>query len=143
MVKGSMRERGAGRWQLRAYAGLDPITGKTLYRTRAFKGTKRQAQSALAHLVTEVDSGVVAPSAKTVAVLLDGWLTHIEYLGRSPSTLYGYQRLVAQLPDDFKSLRGRRRGADRVRRRRAAIRDSCRRRGSGRRDRSLRRGAGS
>jgi hypothetical protein len=34
-VKGSMRERGAGRWQLRAYAGLDPITGKTLYRTRA------------------------------------------------------------------------------------------------------------
>ncbi|HWH33848.1 MAG TPA: site-specific integrase [Acidimicrobiales bacterium] len=99
-----MRERGPGRWQLRAYEGVDPITGKDRYRTRAFQGTKRQAQSALAALVTEVDAGVVAPSAKTVATLLEEWLAHIEHLGRSPSTLYGYGRLVAQLPDGFKAL---------------------------------------
>jgi integrase len=38
-----------------------------------------------------------------VAVLLDEWLAHIEHLGRPPSTLYNYRRLVAQLPDGFKS----------------------------------------
>lgn len=47
---------------------------------------------------------MVAPSAKTVASLLDEWLAHIEHLGRSPSTLFNYRRLVAQLPDGFKGL---------------------------------------
>ncbi len=96
-----MRERGAGRWQLRAYEGVDDITGKTRYRTRSFKGNKRQAQSALAALVAEVESGVVAPKAITVGELLEAWLTHIEHLGRSPTTLYGYRRLVLQLPAGF------------------------------------------
>lgn len=96
-----MRERGAGRWQLRVYEGLDPITGKARYRTRAFKGPKRQAQSALAALVAEVESGAVSPKAMTVGDLLEAWLSHIEHLGRSPTTLYGYGRLVKQLPDGF------------------------------------------
>ena len=100
-MRGSRRERGAGRWQLRAYEGVDDITGKARYRTRAFKGTKRQAQSALAALVAEVEAGVVAPKAITVADLLEAWLNHIEHLGRSPTTLYGYRRLVLQLPAGF------------------------------------------
>lgn len=103
-MKGSMRERSPGFWQLRVFEGADPLTGKKRYRTQYVRGGKRAAQKQLAHLVTEVDSGVVAPSAKTVAVVLDEWLNHIEHLGRSPSTLYGYRRLVAQLPDGFKSL---------------------------------------
>lgn len=96
-----MRERGVGRWQLRVYEGLDPITGRTRYRTRAFKGPKCQAQSALAALVAEVESGTVSPKAMTVNDLLEAWLSHIEHLGRSPTTLYGYGRLVKQLPDGF------------------------------------------
>ena len=32
------------------------------------------------------------------------WLDHIEHLGRSPTTLYGYRRLVAQMPEGFKAL---------------------------------------
>lgn len=100
-MKGSMRERGTGRWQLRVYEGLDPITGKARYRTRAFKGTKRQAQSALSALVAEVEAGIVSPKAITVADLLEAWLNHIEHLGRSPTTLYGYRRLILQLPGGF------------------------------------------
>ena len=99
-----MRERAAGRWQLRVFLGRDPVTGKDRYRTEAFAGTKRQAQSALARLVAEVDTGAVTPASKTVDTLLDEWLDHIEHLGRSPSTLFGYRRLVAQLPEGFKSL---------------------------------------
>lgn len=44
----------------------------------------------------------MAPAAKSVSALLDAWLEHIEHLGRSPTTLYGYRRLVAQLPAGFK-----------------------------------------
>jgi integrase len=100
-VKGSMREKRPGYWQLRVFEGTDPLTGKKRYRTKAFRGTKRQAQSALAVLVTEVDGGVVEPKKCTVAELLDAWLDHIEHIGRSPSTLYGYRRLVRQLPEGF------------------------------------------
>ena len=102
-MKGSMRERGSGRWQLRVYEGQDPITGRERYRTKAFKGTKRQAQSALAALVAEVEAGVISPKAITVADLLEAWLNHIEHLGRSPTTLYGYRRLVLQMPEGFAS----------------------------------------
>jgi integrase len=103
-MRGSIRERRPGSWQLRAFEGTDPLTGKKLYRTKYVRGTKRDAQKQLALLVTDVNAGVVAPAAKSVAELLDAWLDHIEHLGRSPSTLYGYRRLVLQLPDGFKAL---------------------------------------
>ena len=102
-MRGSMRERTPGYWQLRVFEGVDPISGKKRYRTRSVRGGKRVAQKQLALLVAEVDGGIVAPSAKTVGVLLDEWLAHIEHLGRSPSTLYNYRRLVGQLPDGFRS----------------------------------------
>ncbi len=100
-MKGSMREKRPGYWELRVFAGVDPLTGRKQYRTKTFRGTKRQASSALAVLVTEVDGGVVEPKKCTVAELLDAWLDHIEHVGRSPSTLYGYRRLVRQLPEGF------------------------------------------
>ena len=83
------------------FAGVEPLTGQKQYRTRTFRGTKRQASSALAVLVTEVDGGVVEPKKCSVAELLDAWLEHIENVGRSPSTLHGYRRLVRQLPPGF------------------------------------------
>jgi integrase len=97
-----MRERSPGAWQLRAFEGVDPISGKKRYRSKSFRGTKREAQKALTALVAEVDRGTVAPAAKTVGALLTAWLEHIEHLGRSPTTLYGYRRLLEQLPDGFK-----------------------------------------
>lgn len=96
-----MREKRPGYWELRVFAGVDPLSGKRQYRTRTFRGSKRQAQSALAVLVTEVDGGVVEPKKCSVAELLEAWLEHIENVGRSPSTLYGYRRLVRQFPPGF------------------------------------------
>jgi len=49
-----MRERSPGAWQLRAFEGVDPISGKKRYRSKSFRGTKREAQKALNALVTEV-----------------------------------------------------------------------------------------
>jgi hypothetical protein len=91
--------------QLLAAPGLRrnrSISGRKRYRTRYFRSGKCAAQKELTKLVAEVDGGIVAPAAKTVAVMLDEWLAHIEHLGRSPSTLYNYRRLVDQLPEGFK-----------------------------------------
>jgi integrase len=101
-MRGSLRARGPKRWQLRVYEGRNDITGRKTYRTRTVEGTKREAQTALAAMVAEVEAGIVKPKAMTVAEMLEAWLKHIEHLGRSPSTLYGYRRLVLQLPDGFK-----------------------------------------
>jgi hypothetical protein len=56
-----MRERPprSGQWQLRAFAGADPLTGKPLQKSRAFKGTERAAAKALAAFVTEMSQGKV------------------------------------------------------------------------------------
>jgi integrase len=102
-MRGSLRQRGPKRWQLRVYEGRDEITGSKTYRTRTIEGTKRQAETALAAMVAEVEAGIVKPKAMGVADMLEAWLKHIEHLGRSPSTLYGYRRLVLQLPDGFKN----------------------------------------
>lgn len=85
-----MRERSPGNWQLRVFAGTDPVSGKKSYRTRSFQGGKRAASKELTKFVAEVDGGTVGPTRKTVGALLDEWLVHIEHLGRSPSTLYNY-----------------------------------------------------
>ena len=37
---GSMRQRSPGSWELRAYAGVDALTGKVRYQTRTVRASK-------------------------------------------------------------------------------------------------------
>lgn len=53
---GHFRQRGSS-WELVAYAGRDPLSGKRKYVSRTFKGPKRDAQAALDRLVVEVEDG--------------------------------------------------------------------------------------
>ena len=105
-MRGSMRERSPGYWHLRVFDGADtdPVTGEKRYRNQYFRGGKREAQRQLAALVTEVDSGVVAPAAKTVATLHEEVARPHRLSRPVPTTLHGYHRLVAKLPDGFKAL---------------------------------------
>ena len=75
-MRGSLRQRGPKRWQLRVYEGRNEITGSKTYRTRTIEGTKRQAETALAAMVAEVEAGIVKPKAMTVADMLEAWLKH-------------------------------------------------------------------
>ncbi|HET9733173.1 MAG TPA: site-specific integrase [Acidimicrobiales bacterium] len=100
-MAGTMRERSPGRWELRAYAGRDPLTGKPRQVTRTYvadrreKGAgKRQAERELARLVAEVEQGQHGGSKATLGQLLDDWTAHGERMGRSPKTLYEYRRKV-------------------------------------------------
>jgi integrase len=79
-MKGHVRERGKGNW----YAVLsvrDPQTGarKVKFVSLPDATGKREAQQALARIVTELDSGTfIEPDKTTVAVFLQRWLAHIK-----------------------------------------------------------------
>jgi hypothetical protein len=71
-MKGFMRQRGAS-WELRVFLGNDPVTGKKRYATRTVRGGKREAQSALAEMITEAERGLTVRTTATVGELLDAW----------------------------------------------------------------------
>lgn len=72
-MKGFMRQRGAS-WDLRVYLGHDPLTGKKRYATRTVRGGKREAQTALAEMITEAERGLTVCTTATVGELLSAWI---------------------------------------------------------------------
>jgi hypothetical protein len=72
-MRGHLRQRGDAR-ELRAYAGVDPVTNRQKYETRIFAGGKRDAEEAVARLVTEVSGGGQTAQDATVGNLLGQWL---------------------------------------------------------------------
>ena len=74
-MRGHMQQRGPQAWRLSVFVGRDERTGHKRYVQRTVHGGQRDAQRALARLVTEVDEGRHAASAPgTVGALLDRWL---------------------------------------------------------------------
>jgi integrase len=90
---GTMRERSPGHWELRAFIGPDPVSGKPRQATRSFKGTEHAASKALATLVAEVAAGKFHRTSVTVSQLLDKWLEMAESSQR-PRTLYENRRKI-------------------------------------------------
>src|SRR5665213_867479 len=92
---GTMRERptGSGHWELRAFIGRDPVTGKPKQATRTFVGGERAAAKALGALVAEVDAGKFKPTTATVGQLLDQWL-EAGKLSPRPRTLQENDRKI-------------------------------------------------
>ena len=92
---GTMRERSPGSWEVTVSAGVDPSTDRYARVIRTVRAsTKREARAALRRLEVEVASGQVSMEDPTVAELLERWMAHLQDLGRSPATLYGYRRYV-------------------------------------------------
>jgi integrase len=91
-VKGHLRQRGNA-WELRAYAGIDPVTNRQKYVTRTFRGGKREAEEALARLVVEVCGGGHAAQDATVGDLLRQWL-ELTKPELSPTTARGYHWII-------------------------------------------------
>ena len=55
------------------YLGHDPLTGKKRYVTQTVRGGKREAQTALAEMVTEAERGLTVRTTATVGELLEAW----------------------------------------------------------------------
>ena len=60
-------------WELRVFLGPDPLTGRKRYATRTVRGGKREAQTALAEMVTEAERGLTVRTTATVGELLEAW----------------------------------------------------------------------
>lgn len=86
-----MRQRGDS-WQLRVFAGYDAVTGKKRWITKTVPGGKREAQRALAGMVTEVDHGMSGTDA-TVAVLLERWF-EVASPDWSPKTVVSHRSII-------------------------------------------------
>lgn len=89
-MTGTLRQRSPGRWEIRVSTGKDPLTGRYRVTTQTVRGTKRQAQVALAELVAEVARGKHTGTSATLGTLLDRWLDVIA-ADRSPTTIDGYR----------------------------------------------------
>ncbi len=90
---GTMRERSPGHWELRAFTGRDPVTGKVRQTTRTFHGTEKEAGKALSQLVSEVEADKFDRTSATVGQLLDKWLEAAE-TNQRPRTLYENKRKI-------------------------------------------------
>ncbi len=103
-MRGSKREVRPGVWRLRAYTGRRRPDGSPVLVTRTVYASDRRpgagariAERELAKLVTEVSEGKVSVGITTLADFLDDWLKHLELLGRSPTTMREYRRIVEKI----------------------------------------------
>jgi integrase len=88
-----MRERSPGTWELIVEAGRDPVTGRKRQVSRTFHGTLRDAKKARAELLVDVGKGRHTGTAATVEELYREWIAELRRKGRSPNTVYGYERV--------------------------------------------------
>ena len=96
-MRGTRTQRSPGVWRLRVFVGSDASTGNPRQLSRTFKGTKKQADTALAGFLSEVLNGT-APMAgsATLDEYLHQWLDHITPT-RSPTTVRGYRFKVKRI----------------------------------------------
>lgn len=103
-MRGTKQERSPGVWRLRVFTGTDPVTGNARQATRTFRGTKKQADSALAELVRDLGKGMVTSDPSTLAQYLDRWLDHIAST-KSPTTVRGYRGKIKRIDERLGNVR--------------------------------------
>lgn len=93
-MSGYLRERSKGRWQLQAYVGKDPVSGKKRYVTQTFRGSRSDAKAALRRLVDAAHRAEASDGlTMTVAQFLEKWLEWKSERVR-PTTLRRYKELT-------------------------------------------------
>jgi integrase len=92
---GTLRERpvGSGHWQMRAFRGPDPVSGKPRQVTKMFIGTEAKAKVALGTFVSDVGKGKYTGTTATVGQLLDRWL-EVSESSQRPRTVYENRRKI-------------------------------------------------
>jgi hypothetical protein len=93
-MAGSSRQISPGIYEMRAYAGVDPITGKQRTISRRFKGTKRDMNKALAKFVTEVNEDEHATTKGTLGYLLERYIPELKRMGRAANTIESYEGYI-------------------------------------------------
>ena len=94
-MAGYIRRRGKGSWQVTVDLGKDPMTGRRRRRFLPVRGTKRDADRALAEALHQRDTGIdVSPGKLTVGDYLRRWLRDYAAQSVAASTLERYLSIV-------------------------------------------------
>ena len=95
-MKGSVRQRSKGSWQICLDIGRNPVTGKRLRHFENVRGRKAEAERRLRQLLLNVEQGtyVNLPRALTLADYLTEWLQSHAELHCRPRTAEGYRFIV-------------------------------------------------
>jgi integrase len=92
-MRGSLKQRSQGRWAI-ILDVRDPQTGQRKRRWFSFAGSRREAETERARLITELEKGTAAePSRLTVAAFLEKWLEYIKPQV-APKTVERYTGLI-------------------------------------------------
>jgi len=92
-MKGHIRARGPGAWELKFDVNTDTGQRKTRYVT--FRGGKRDAQDKLAELLAEAKKGkLIDPSKETVGAYIDRWVRDWAAINVSRKTGERYRELL-------------------------------------------------
>jgi len=90
--RGQVIPRGENTFLIRVALSRDSATGKRLYHSETFYGTKTKAEKRCTQVQAQIDEGTFfEPSQKSVNELLDQWLKHVGRQGVRPVTLGGYE----------------------------------------------------
>jgi integrase len=92
-VRGSLRQRRPGSWELRVHAGRDAATGKPAYVARTVRGDREVTERALAGLVAQITDSPTSPTFGTVGELCDKWWTYSSP-NLAPTVAREYRRLI-------------------------------------------------
>lgn len=92
-MRGHIKKRSKGSWTIVVDRGRDPMTGKRRQLWRTVKGTKKQAEFALAKIINQLEAGNdLDPSRVTIDEYTSDWLAANE-ARLAPSTSQRYERL--------------------------------------------------
>ena len=91
-MRGNLRQRTKGSWELTVDTGNDPITGKRRQHHETVHGNKGEAQVRLSALLTEIarKGYVKTPRDLTMGVYLEGWLKNYVEVNCAPKTIEIY-----------------------------------------------------
>ncbi len=94
-MKGHVRKRGKGSWEITIDVGRNGATGKRRRHYESVKGRKADAERRLAELLVSIEEGsYVKPKRLSLAEYLQQWLDGYVKTNCSPRTLDSYQCIV-------------------------------------------------
>ena len=94
-MKGYMRERPKGSWEIFYDVGRDAVSGKRRQKSQTVKGTKRDAQRILREVLLSLDKGsYVKPNKITVGEWLSQWLKDYASMNTTDRTQENYSSAV-------------------------------------------------
>ena len=91
-MKGHVRQRSKGSWEVTIDVGADPATGRRVRHFETVRGNKRDAQLRLAELLTSMQTGTyVKPKQLTVGEWLGEWVKSYVKTHCAPRTVESYE----------------------------------------------------